>query len=263
MNKTPFLTHALLGDTSHGFFTRQGGVSTGEYESLNCSLRSDDKPENIASNMVRIAQALDVAENTFARVRQVHGIKVTTVTALQLHPFPYEIEEADAMVTAESGITLGIVTADCAPVLFLGRKKDQNQMVIGAAHAGWRGAAAGILEETVKSMQMLGCDISTLKAVVGPCIRKKSYQVREDMRTEALSADPSLAHFFTEADEAGVYYFDLPHYCRARLEGVHVSQVDVTGEDTCADPERFFSHRRRVLEKRPALGLQMSAITCR
>ncbi len=238
--KSPVLT------VRHGFFTRRGGVSTGPFASLNCSTSSADDPAHVAANRAGVAASLGATHLLGAS--QVHGIEVATVT----EPWPTgQGPRADALVTARPGIALGIVTADCTPVLL----SDAEAGIIGAVHAGWRGALAGVLEATVDAMRALGA--SRIAAAIGPCIRQPSYEVRADLRDAVLARDPADARFFANG-RPGHWQFDLAGYCAARLAGL--DEVDTIDADTAAEPERFFSHRRRTLEASGPIGHQISAI---
>ncbi|QNT77950.1 Polyphenol oxidase [Entomobacter blattae] len=252
-----FLTSSGLKGVTHGFFTRTGGGSQGDYASLNCSLRSEDSRENIRENMARISQAMGVKPAQLARVRQVHGNKVAWVKTFSSPTEPMEErEEADAMVTTTPGVALGVVTADCAPVLLASPAGE----MVGAAHAGWRGAAGGVLENTVQAFMDQGFAPEQIQAVIGPCIARASYQVQADMKAQVEGHDvEAKSFFFSQAD--GSYLFDLACYCQHRLKKVNVSAM-ILGQDTLSQPERFFSHRRRVLLGQKALGLQMSVIVC-
>lgn len=233
----------------HGFFTRRGGVSQGPYASLNCSLSGQDDILAVLENRDRIARSLGAAH--LVGLTQVHGIDVAAVT----EPWqPGQGPRADAMVTSRHGVALGVITADCAPVLF----HDAQAGVIGAAHAGWRGAVAGMLEATVAAMAALGAAPARIVAAVGPCIGQASYEVAADLRDAVLAANAADARFFADG-RPGRWQFDLPGYCAARLEAAGV-QVAMAWADTAADPERFFSHRRRTLAGGGPIGHQMSAI---
>jgi YfiH family protein len=239
------LTHAALA-ARHGFFTRRGGVSQGAYASLNCGLRGEDDPDHVAANRARAAAALAAAPAALVTLRQVHGARVLRVTA----PLDATREEADALVTDRPGVVLGVLTADCAPVLF----EDRAAGVIGAAHAGWRGAAGGVLEATVEAMEALGAARARIAAVIGPCIAQSSYEVREDLR--AAVGD---VRFFTPGRDAAHFQFDLAGFCAHRLSGI--GSIAILAADTCADEARFFSHRRRTRAGGGPLGHQLSAIT--
>lgn len=239
-----FLTHGGL-TARHGFFTRQGGVSAGAYATLNCGLRSEDDPAAVAENRARAARALGAAPEALRGLRQVHGPAVVEAGA------PWEnLPEADAMVTRSPGVMLGIITADCAPVLF----HDAEARVIGAAHAGWKGAVSGVLEATITAMEGLGAKRGRITAVVGPCIAQASYEVRADLRDAVGDA-----RFFAAGRDAAHFQFDLPGYCLARLGAAGVA-AETLGVDTLADETRFFSHRRRTLAGGGPLGHQLSAI---
>ena len=237
-----FLTHPALHGFAHGFFTRQGGVSTGAYASLNAGLRSEDDPDAVAENRRRIQAALAARE--LRALRQVHGARAVDAT-----PGWDTLPEADAMATAAPGLALGVATADCAPVLFA----DPQARVVGAAHAGWRGAVAGVLEATLDLMEALGARRSRITAVVGPCIARDSYEVTQDL-LDAVGD----ARFFTPGRDSAHWQFDLPAYCLHRLRGI--AEAHATGHDTLADEARFFSHRRRTLAGGGPLGHQLSGI---
>lgn len=238
-----FLTHAALG-ARHGFFTRRGGVSGGAYASLNCGLRSEDDTAHVAENRARAAAAIGAAPERLVALRQVHGPVVLEADAGWSTP-----PEADAMVTNRPGLALGIVTADCAPVLFA----DAQAGVVGAAHAGWRGAVSGVLEATVEAMERLGARRAHITAVIGPCIAQGSYEVRSDLR-DAVGE----ARFFAPGKDSAHFQFDLAGYCAHRLAGI--ARAEVLGVDTLAEEARFFSHRRRTLAGGGPLGHQLSAI---
>lgn len=230
----------------HGFFTRRGGVSTGPYASLNASLSSGDDPARVAENRARIAAALGVAADRLLGLRQVHGTRVIMPDA----PWaPGQGPDADALVSNTPGLALGVVTADCAPVLL----RDAAAGVAAVAHAGWRGAAAGVLEATVDAMRRLGA--RAIAAAVGPCIAQASYEVGQDL----VSAVPGIDPFLAPGAWPGKWQFDLPGYVAARLAAAGVT-VQVLGVDTLADDARFFSHRRRTLRAEAAIGHQLSAI---
>ncbi len=228
----------------HGFFTRAGGVSTGSYASLNASTSGGDDPAHVAENRARIARHLGAA--TLLGVTQVHGAAVITVTELWAAGAG---AQADAMVTNRPGLALGIVTADCAPVLLYGGG------AIGAVHAGWRGAVLGVLEATAAAMRALGA--ADITAVIGPCIRQPSYEVGPDLRDAVLGHNGMHSGLFAPG-QAGRWQFDLAGYCAARLMGL--AAVITVDADTYADPARFWSHRRRTLAGGGPIGHQLSAI---
>jgi YfiH family protein len=237
----------------HGFFTRRGGVSTGPFASLNCSLSSQDDRPSVMENRGRVADALGVSRGLLLGCTQVHGIDVAHVDA------PWEAgagPRADAMVTDRPRLALGIITADCAPVLFA----DSEAGIVGAAHAGWRGAVAGVIEATIAAMVRLGARTERIAAAVGPCIGQASYEVAADLRDAVLASAPADARFFADGVRAFHWQFDLPGYCAARLRAAGLAAVAVTGIDTLAEEERFFSHRRRTLTGGGPIGHQISVI---
>jgi YfiH family protein len=247
---TPFLTASL--PAPHGFFTRRGGVSAGRFASLNCSLSGRDDPDAVRENRARAAEALDLPPAALVGLTQVHGIEVARVA----DPWPEEARpKADAMVTDRPGLLLGIVTGDCAPVLFA----DAQAGVIGAAHAGWRGAVAGVLEATVAAMEDLGAARARIAAVVGPCIAQKSYEVGPDLRDAVIAHDASHGRFFAPGRREDRWQFDLPGYCLARLGSAGIASAWI-GRDTLAEEDDFFSHRRSTLAGGGPIGHQLSAI---
>ncbi len=234
----------------HAFFTREGGVSEGGYASLNCSTSGADDPARVAENRARVAAGLGVAPGALFGVRQVHGVRCAVLDA------PWAVPpDADALATRLPGVAIGVVTADCGPVLF----EDREAGVVAAAHAGWRGAVAGVLEATVDAMVGLGADPERIVAAVGPCIGQASYEVAADLRDAVLAREAGDARFFADGVRSGRWQFDLAAYCAARLAAAGV-QVVMAAADTMADEGRFFSHRRRTLAGGGAIGHQISAI---
>ncbi len=238
----------------HGFFTREGGVSTGPFASLNCSLSGQDSRENVLENRARAARAIGADPAALVGLHQVHGTDVARVATPWV---PGHGPRADAMVTDRPGIALGIVTGDCAPVLFA----DTDAGVIGAAHAGWRGAVAGVLEATLAAMTALGATPGRTTAAVGPCIQQTSYEVGADLRAAVLARDATDARFFVPGCRDGHWQFDLSGYCAARLTDAGVASVDRLPHDTLSEAARFFSHRRRTLAGGGLIGHQISIIT--
>jgi YfiH family protein len=237
----------------HGFFTRRGGVSSGAFASLNCSLSSPDDPGAVLENRARVARSLDVDPVCLLGLTQVHGTGVVTATGV----WPLGSgAKADAMVTSQPGLALGIITADCAPVLFA----DADGRIVGAAHAGWRGAVAGVLEATVEAMVALGTSAGRITAAVGPCIGQDSYEVGPDLRDAVLARSAADSAFFAPGWRADRWQFDLAGYCAGRLTEAGVGHVIVTGFDTLSAEDRFFSHRRRTLAKAGPIGHQISVI---
>jgi YfiH family protein len=235
----------------HGFFTRRGGHSSGPFASLNCSLSGRDDPSLVQRNRAAAARAIGADPTLLLGLMQVHGTDCVTVT----QPWPVGSgPRADAMVTACPGIALGIVTADCAPVLFA----DATQTIVGAAHAGWRGAVAGILNSTITAMRALGA--TDITAAIGPCIGPASYEVGADLRDAVLAAADDDERFFTPGRREQHWQFDLPAYCANRLAQAGVRHVEIIAADTCAEENRFFSHRRRTLSDGGPIGHQISII---
>jgi hypothetical protein len=237
----------------HGFFTRAGGVSDGLYASLNCGFGSDDDPAKVAENRRRAAAALGVDADRLLTCYQIHSATVVTVER------PWQRAEnprADAMVTRLPGIALGILTSDCAPVLFA----DPEARIIGAAHAGWRGALGGVLEATVAAMRALGAQPARIRAAIGPCIAQASYEVGPEFPAPFLAEEAPTAAFFREAERSGFFHFDLGGYVARRLGRLGLARIEATGGDTAAEPARFFSYRRSCLLKEPDFGRELSAI---
>jgi YfiH family protein len=237
----------------HGFFTRRGGVSEGPFTSLNCSLSGADAREAVLENRARAARAIGASPGRLVGLTQVHGTTVVRVTD------PWEAgagPRADAMVSDRPAVALGIVTADCAPVLFA----DPRAGIIGAAHAGWRGAVAGVLEATLAAMIRLGARTEHVAAVIGPCIAQASYEVAADLRDVVLARDPGDSVCFATGRREGRWQFDLPGYCALRLRAAGLEQVSAIGADTVADEARFFSHRRRTLAGGGPIGHQISIV---
>lgn len=247
------ITDAVLGELPHGFFTRRGGVSEGAFASLNCSLSGRDDAAAVAENRARAAGALGFAAEALVGLFQVHSAEVVVVEE------PWGIADrprADALVTRRRSLLIGIVTADCAPILLA----DREAGVIGAAHAGWRGALAGIVGATVAAMERLGARRERIAAVIGPSIRQPSYEVDEAFRQRFLAADPRHARLFAPGRRPGHAQFDLAGFCADALAEAGVASVAVVAADTFADPERFFSYRRATLAGEGPIGHQLSAI---
>ena len=253
-----FLESTSLAGCRHGFFTRIGGVSKGPYASRNCSVTSGDLPDALRENRRRIATAMGVTPDHLLGITQVHGVDVATVdVAWRTGDGP----RADAMVTDRPGLALGIITADCGPVLLA----DPIRGVIGAVHAGWRGAVAGVLDATVAAMLRRGARADGIVAAIGPCIGQSSYEVGPEVRNQvvgagALDAGAVACEDFFRAGHGDRLHFDLAGYCAARLRACGIGVIDVLGCDTCADETRFFSHRRRVLAGGGPIGHQISVI---
>jgi YfiH family protein len=244
----------VLPGIRHGFFTRQGGVSTGLYAALNCGFGSDDARDAVAENRARVARALGGPADGLVTVHQVHG---TTVAAVERAWRPGAAPRADALVTRTRGVVLGILAADCAPVLLA----DPDAGVIGAAHAGWRGALAGVVDATVAAMIEAGAERRRIVAAIGPCIGAASYEVGLEFAARFIDADPTNARCFVAGRTPDKRQFDLSGYLEARLATLGLGAVAALRFDTAADAARWFSYRRSSLAGEPDYGRQISAIT--
>lgn len=252
----PFLT--ACDDTPqhvhYGFFGAQGGVSTGLYDSLNCGMGSDDDKSLVRQNRAIAANAIGSAITAMASLYQVHSADVVTIdksTALTARP------KADGLVTALPDIALSILTADCTPVLFY----DAKARVIGACHAGWRGAASGIIQNMVGAMIALGARAEAISCLIGPTIAKASYQVGGDMRDEVLALAPHAAPYFdTDPDSPSHYYFDLPGFASACARLAQVGHISDIARDTYRESDVFFSHRRATHGAQSDTGRQIAII---
>lgn len=260
--KAPFFVSEQFLDSGksragHAFFGRQGGVSRDLYNALNVGFGSDDVPANVRKNREIIAETIGAAapENILT-LHQIHSNICLKVDA----PWSeYERPQADAHVTDKAGIVLGVLTADCAPVLFYGEKLDGSP-VIGGAHAGWKGAVGGVLENTLAAMQELGADMKTVRACVGPCIAQVSYEVSESFFAPFEAEDPENEHFFMASNKAGHLMFDLAGYCAAKLARFGVRSVFIKDLDTYFNEEDFFSYRRATHRAEKDYGRQISLI---
>lgn len=237
----------------HGFLTRKGGVSDGIYDSLNCGLGTTDMRARVLENRARAVKAAGLSDTELNTAYQVHSAKVIVVDA----PLdPSNRPEVDGLVTRTRGINLGILTADCAPVLFA----DTESGIVGAAHAGWKGAVGGVLQETVRVMETLGAKRQSIVAAIGPCIGQESYEVGTDFPKPFIDKDPANARFFA-ANACRKFQFDLAGYCKAELEKLNLGAVLATGHDTCALEDDFFSYRRKTKRGEPDYGRQVSVIS--
>jgi len=237
----------------HAFFTREGGVSEGVYASLNGGPGSDDAPANVAENRARMAAGLEVAADCLLTAYQTHSPDVVTIE----RPWqPHERPRADAIVTAVPRLAIGITTADCTPVLFA----DATAGVIGAAHAGWRGAATGVLEATIAAMERCGAERDRLAVAVGPTIRQASYEVGPEFVTRFTSEDSDNERFFRPSTRPSHAFFDLPGYITARLSTAGIRRVEDLGHCTYADENRFFSYRRSTHRRERDYGRHVNAI---
>ncbi|MEE7450802.1 polyphenol oxidase [Methylobacterium radiotolerans] len=237
----------------HAFFTRVGGASEGLYASLNGGLGSHDAPERVAENRARMCAQLGLPSDRLVSLYQVHSAEVVTVEA----PFAAERPRADAMVTRVPGLALGIATADCGPILFA----DPENGVVGAAHAGWKGALTGVIGATVSAMEALGARRSRIVAVLGPTIGPASYEVGPDFVARFRNDAPGMERFLGRGTRPGHAQFDLPGFILARLEEAEVGEATALNLCTYADPERFYSYRRTTHRGEADYGRLISAVT--
>lgn len=244
------ITSRALGPIRHGFFTRRGGASSGVFEGLNCGTGSSDQSDMVRINRARAAGAMGVAPDHLLTVHQVHSADAVVVAEVPGTPI-----RADGMVTATPGLALAILTADCQPVLFA----DPAAGVVGAAHAGWKGALDGVLEATVDAMEKLGADRARTVAVIGPTISQSAYEVGPEFVERFVDEDPDNARFFA-GGTGGKAHFDLPSYGLHRLRQAGVGEALWTRHCTYGDPARFFSYRRSVHQREADYGRLISAI---
>jgi len=237
----------------HAFFTRTGGVSEGLFASLNCGYGSGDDPDRVTENRAIALQSVELDGAALNTCYQIHSADVATVEAAWAREAAPKV---DAMVTARPGLALGILTADCAPVLLA----DGEARVVGAAHAGWRGALSGVVEATVKAMVALGARAERIRAGIGPCIAQRSYEVGPEFPQAFLAQDPANEAFFAPSRRAGHHLFDLPAYVGARLAAAGVKRITCAYCDTCAEAGRFFSYRRATLAGEKDYGRALSLV---
>ena len=245
------ITSPDLDPLRHGFFGRAGGASSGVFQGLNCGQGSTDQAEAVTINRARVAQAMGVAPEALLGVHQVHSADVIVADHLCDGPKP----RADAMVTNVPGLALSILTADCQPVLFA----DAEAGVIGAAHAGWKGTLNGILEATVEAMEGLGAQPPRIRAVIGPTISQRCYEVGPEFMDTVLSEDQRAARYFANG-KGDRLLFDLPGYGLQRLRQAGVGEASWTRHCTYSDPKRFFSYRRSVHQREADYGRLIAAI---
>ncbi|PPR62162.1 MAG: Laccase domain protein YfiH [Alphaproteobacteria bacterium MarineAlpha4_Bin2] len=246
------------GKVRHAFFTRAGGVSAGVYASLNVGIGSSDDRGNVLENRRRAMAAMGMPANALHTMHQVHGAEVFHVTDKNR----WSVDQApcvDAMVTDQSGIVLGVLTADCVPVLF----SDPQAGIVGAAHSGWRGTLLGVLAAAVEAMEALGGDRSNIHAAVGPAIAQQSYEVGPEFRGPFIEVDPNNTRFFKPSRRDGHYMFDLTGCVLWSLEEFGLSSVEHLNFDTCADDKCFFSYRRATHLGEADYGRGLSAICLR
>lgn len=241
----------VLAGAKHGFFGREGGVSKGIYASLNAGTGSGDDPATVLENRSRIAAAFAIEHDHLCGVHQVHSPTAVFVDA----PWPGERPRADALVTTTPNLAISILTADCTPILLA----DTQAKVIGAAHAGWRGAVGGVIENTVRLMEEHGAQRDRIAAAIGPCIHQGSYEVGPEFEAEFLNVDANFSRFFVPG-AGDRLHFDLPNFCAARLTASGVKQIETLPLDTYAESTRLHSHRRSVHEKAGDYGRNCSVI---
>jgi len=237
----------------HGFMTRAGGVSEGIYDSLNCGLGSDDDLERVRENRRRVLRMADIPATTLLTAHQIHSPDVLVVED-EWHDGPRP--KVDALVTTRANMAIAASSADCVPILFA----DPEARIVGAAHAGWRGAVGGVLQATVKQMCALGARPERIRAGIGPCIGPASYEVGPEFPAPFLAQNPANARFFRPAQRAGHHMFDLESYVAAELAALKLAEIEVAHRDTCAEAETFFSYRRSVLRKESDYGRHVSVI---
>lgn len=244
------ITSTRLKPLPHGFFGRAGGASSGVFSGLNCGHGSSDQHEAVSLNRTRVARAMDVTSDRLVGARQTHSTRVLAVSGPQAEP-----TQGDALVTATPGLAISVLTADCQPVLFA----DHEARVVGAAHAGWRGALDGVLEATLDAMEALGASRARTVAVIGPSISQRAYEVGPEFFEEFLDVDPRHGRFFANG-EGDRLLFDLPGFGLWRLREAGIGEAEWTRHCTYSDPERFFSYRRSLHRREADYGRLISVI---
>lgn len=245
------ITHPLLDGVPHGFFSRQGGVSSGIYAGLNCGAGSNDDPGDVAENRRRVTAWFGAAPKALRTLHQVHG---TEVLRAQATP-PEKPPRADAQITDTPGVVIGALAADCAPVLLA----DTQAGLVGAAHAGWRGALDGVLEAVVDALVAAGAVRDRVKAVVGPCISQRAYEVGDEFLERFMDVSPEHGRFFA-GGPSGKAHFDLPGFCLYRLRDAGIGEAAWTGHCTYGDESLFYSYRRATHRSEPDYGRLLAAI---
>ncbi len=235
----------------HGFFSRRGGASSGVFEGLNCGYGSTDQAEVVAINRARVADAIGVERGNLITLHQIHSSDAVHVTG----PHAGEVPRADGAVTATPGVAIGILTADCQPVLF----EDNEAGVVGAAHAGWKGALNGVLDATIDAMEALGAKRERIHAVIGPTISQSAYEVGPEFFERFHDEDPASARYFSNGKDDRMH-FDLPGYGLGRLRAAGVAHAEWTRHCTYTDPNRFYSYRRSVHARQADYGRLISVI---
>ena len=249
----PYKTHKLLehDGITHGFFGRQGGVSKGQYESLNIGHGSNDDTMTITENRARVATALGTTETQLISLSQIHSTEVIILDA----PFKGETPKADGLVTKTPGIAISALAADCGPVLFC----DPQAAIIGACHAGWRGALAGVTTQTIAAMESLGASRGNIQAVLGPCISQDNYEVGHDYRDTFVAENESYDRFFCLGPNRKPH-FDLKRFILAKIRKAGVTQIDSLPDCTYAQPKEYFSYRYNTHQGLEGYGRNISVI---
>ncbi len=242
-----------LPNIRHGFFTRVGGRSNGIYQELNCGFGSKDIPSLVAQNRTQVAQHLSPQAKQLVTVYQVHSARAIR---LEKPANPDNLPKADSIVTTTPGLPIGVLTADCTPVLFA----DAQNGVIAAAHAGWRGAVGGILEATVETMEQAGAKRSSIMAALGPCIHQENYEVGYEFQNKLLALDSSNSRYFSRPEESSKPHFNLPGYVFTRLKALNIANVHSRTQCTYENDSLFYSYRRSQHLKEADYGRQISAI---
>lgn len=244
---------AMTPGIRHGFFTRQGGTSAGLYKTLNCGSGSKDDRVAVSGNRARVAEQLGSHHGDVQTLYQVHSADVVIVDATADRE---ALPKADAMVTRTRGLAIGILTADCCPVLFA----DQEAKIVGAAHAGWKGAVGGVLEATLKAMESLGADRTRIVAAIGPTINQAAYEVGAEFQDTFLKDDPANSRFFGRGASSGKFQFDLPAFVHSKLQKSSLTRIETCAPCTYRNESLFFSYRRSTHRSEPDYGRQISAI---
>lgn len=268
VNGTSAFQHPALDAYPHGFFTCKGGTSSGIYSSLNAGFGSQDDPQHVAENRSRAAGALGMKPAQICGLYQTHSAEVITYSSDHPHPDKEQRPKADGLVTNQTGLALAIVSADCAPIFFADKQVGKQVGIIGACHAGWRGAAAGIIQNTVLAMAQLGASLGDIIMVIGPTIAKQSYQIEDAMRSEALNACANLDKaedcFTRDPSAPDRWLFDLPAFCHLAGKQAGVGHIYNLGIDTYQNADEnvgfCFSHRRATHNNQPDSGRLLSLI---
>lgn len=250
------LQHPALSQISainHGFFTRRGGTSNNAYDSLNCGYGSDDDRENVTNNRARVATELGVTPENLVTGYQVHSPDVAIVSS----PFSDDNRpKVDALVTKIPGLAVAVLTADCGPLLFA----DHKNRIVAAAHAGWKGAVGGVIENTLSQMENLGAERANITAILGPTISRSNYEVDDAFKARFTSISPDYESFFSKGQREGHCQFDLPSFIMAKLNSEGVANAINLDRCTYAEPDEFFSYRRATHKNEPDYGRQITAI---